>query len=173
MAGAIAELAHRSVSSEFRSITPQCSKIVLVNLAPRLLEGFPEELSEAACRDLTRLGVDVRNSTAVEDLGQDWVIACGKRIYAHTMIWAAGVKASDAARWLGCSGDSSGRVFVDAFLHPDGDQRVFVVGDTAHCTGPDHKPLPGIAPVAKQQGHHAALAKIGRASCRERVCQYV
>ncbi|OGS51710.1 MAG: hypothetical protein A3J40_05950 [Erythrobacter sp. RIFCSPHIGHO2_12_FULL_63_10] len=162
MAGAITELAHRSVSSEFRSITPNCSKVILLNLAPRLLEGFPQELSEAACRDLTRMGVDVRNSTAVEDLGQDWVIAGGKHISAHTLIWAAGVKASDAARWLGCSGDGSGRVFVDKFLHPDGDQRVFVVGDTAHCTGPDRKPLPGIAPVAKQQGRYAALSIAAR-----------
>lgn len=158
MAGAIAELAHRSVSSEFRSITPNCSKIILLNLAPRLLEGFPQQLSDAACRDLTRMGVDVRNSTAVEDLGEDWVVAGGERIRAHTLIWAAGVKASDAARWLGSSEDRSGRVFVDQFLHPDGDPRVFVVGDTAHCTGPDHRPLPGIAPVAKQQGRHAALA---------------
>lgn len=158
MAGAIAELAHRSVSSEFRSITPNCSKIILLNLAPRLLEGFPQQLSDAACRDLTHMGVDVRNSTAVEDLGEDWVVAGGEQIRAHTLIWAAGVKASDAARWLESSEDRSGRAFVDQFLHPDGDSRVFVVGDTAHCTGPDHRPLPGIAPVAKQQGRHAALS---------------
>lgn len=156
MAGAIAELAHRSVNDEFRSITPHCSKVILVNLAPRLLEGFPQELSESARRDLVRLGVEVRNSTAVEDLGPDWVIAGGQRIATHTMIWAAGVKASSAADWLQCSADRIGRVFVDKFLHPAGDQRIFVLGDTAHFHDSDGAILPGIAPVAKQQGAHSA-----------------
>lgn len=158
MAGAIAELAHRSVSRDFRSITPHCSRVLLVNLAPRLLESFPHELSEAANNDLRRLGVEVRNSTAVQDVGYGWVVAGGERIAAHTVIWAAGVRASPAASWLGCTSDRSGRVFVDEFLRPTGFQRIFVVGDTAHCLDSAGNPLPGIAPVAKQQGVYAARA---------------
>ncbi|WP_296676758.1 NAD(P)/FAD-dependent oxidoreductase [Novosphingobium sp.] len=158
LAGAIAELAHRSVSRDFRSITPHCSRIILLNLAPRLLESFPEELSAAALRDLENLGVEVRLSTPVEAIGNDWVIAGGRTIPAHTVIWAAGVAASPAASWLGVQADQAGRVMVDAHLHPDNDPYVFVIGDTAHCKGADGRPLPGIAPVAKRQGRHAAQA---------------
>lgn len=162
MAGAIAELAHRSVSGDFRSITPHCSRVVLLNLAPRLLEAFPEDLSQAALEDLERLGVEVRNETPVEDIGPGYVDAGGQRIQSHTAIWAAGVEASPAARWLDVAGDRSGRVIVDAKLHPNGCEHIFVIGDTAHCPGADNRPLPGIAPVAKQQGVYAARAIIDR-----------
>ncbi|HSG34819.1 MAG TPA: NAD(P)/FAD-dependent oxidoreductase, partial [Sphingomonadaceae bacterium] len=156
MAGAIAELAHRTVSRDFRSITPHCSRVLLLNLAPRLLEAFPEELSAVALNDLTQLGVEVRNSTSVTQIGPDFVEAGSERIATHTAVWAAGVKASPAAEWLGSTADRSGRVMVDDLLHPTGRERIFVIGDTAHCAGPDGRPLPGIAPVAKQQGRHAA-----------------
>jgi NADH dehydrogenase FAD-containing subunit len=79
-------------------------------------------------------------------------------IPAHTAIWAAGVQASPAAQWLGAEADRSGRVIVDGGLHPPVNRRIFVIGDTAHCLGQDGRPLPGIAPVAKQQGAHAARA---------------
>lgn len=158
MAGAIAELAHRSVSRDFRSITPHCSRIVLLNLAPRLLEAFPEDLSESARRDLERLGVEVRLSTPVEAIGADHVVAGGTTIPAHTIVWAAGVAASPAAQWLGVEADRAGRVMVDRYLHPADDPKIHVIGDTAHCAGSDGLPLPGIAPVAKQQGRHAALS---------------
>jgi len=158
MAGAIAELAHRSVNKDFRSITPHCSRIVLVHRGQRLLEAFPDELSEAALRDIRKLGVEVRLGQAVSSVGCDHVMVDYELIPAHTAVWAAGVQASPAALWLGAKADRSGRVIVDGRLHPPGDQRIFVIGDTAHCSGPEDRPLPGIAPVAKQQGAYVARA---------------
>jgi NADH dehydrogenase len=158
MAGAIAELAHRAVSRDFRTITPHCSRVILINLAPRLLESFPESLSAVALANLQQLGVEVRLSTPITAITADHVVAGDEIIPAHTAIWAAGVQASPAAQWLGAEADRVGRVIVNAGLHPDNDQRIFVIGDTACCPGPDGAPLPGIAPVAKQQGHHAAKA---------------
>lgn len=156
MAGAIAELAYRSVSKDFRSITPHCSKVILINLAPRLLETFPEDLSATALKDLERLGVEVRLSTPVENIAADHVMAGGQKIHTHTTIWAAGVEGSPAASWLGASCDRAGRVFVGLNLRPVFEDRIFVIGDTASCGGPDGRALPGIAPVAKQQGRHVA-----------------
>ena len=158
MAGAIAELAHRSVSREFRTITPHCSRVVLLDLAPRVLEAFPPDLSAAALRDLERLGVEVRLGVAVTDIGPGHVTLGSERIATHTAVWAAGVAASPAAQWLDAPSDRTGRVQVDAALHPPGSERIFVIGDTAHCPDPQGRALPGIAPVAKQQGRHAARA---------------
>jgi len=158
MAGAIAELAHRAVSRDFRTITPHCSRVILINLAPRLLEGFPEDLSRTALANLQKLGVEVRLSTPITAIAADHVIAGDEIILTHTAIWAAGVQASPAAAWLGAEADRSGRVLVDGSLHPCGDARIFVIGDTANYPGSDGQPLPGIAPVAKQQGRHAAKA---------------
>jgi NADH dehydrogenase len=166
MAGAIAELAHRSVSRDFRSITPHCSKVILINRGPRLLEAFPEELSAAALADLERLGVDVRLSTEVDHIDADKVVAGGETIRTHTAIWAAGVVGSPAARWIGAEADHAGRVKVDHALHPAGQSRIFVIGDTASCAGADGRPLPGIAPVAKQQGRYAARTIIAEISGR-------
>lgn len=167
MAGAIAELAHRSVSREFRTITPHCSRVVLLDLAPRVLEAFPEDLSAAAQRDLVKLGVEVKLGAAVTDIGHNYVAAGGERIATHTAVWAAGVAASPAAQWLDAPADRTGRVLVDAALHPPGSERIFVIGDTAHCPGPQGRALPGIAPVAKQQGRHAARAIIAELEGRK------
>jgi NADH dehydrogenase len=158
MAGAIAELAHRSVNKDFRSITPHCSRVVLVHRGSRLLEAFPEELSAAALNDIRKLGVEVRLGQAVSSVGEDHVMIDDELIAAHTAVWAAGVQASPAAQWLGTETDRSGRVIVDEALHPLSNRRIFVIGDTAHCAGPEGRPLPGIAPVAKQQGAYAARA---------------
>jgi len=167
MAGAIAELAHRSVSEEFRTITPHCSRVVLLDLAPRLLETFPEDLSAAALRDLRKLGVEVKLGAQVTDIGNDHVAAGGERIATYTAIWAAGVAASPAAQWLDAPSDRTGRVLVDAALHLPGSERIFVIGDTAHCPGPQGRALPGTAPVAKQQGRHAARAIVAALRGRE------
>lgn len=158
MAGAIAELAHRSVSRDFRSITPHCSRIVLVHSGRRLLEAFPEDLSAAALRSITELGVEVRLGKRVTGVAEDHVTIGDETIGAHTAVWAAGVEASPAANWLDVSGDRAGRAPVDEMLHPDGCPHVFVIGDTAACMSAEGRPLPGIAPVAKQQGAYAASA---------------
>lgn len=158
MAGAIAELAHRSVSRDFRSITPHCSRVILIDQAERLLASFPEELAAVALRDLRKLGVEVRLSSPIEHVAADHVVVSGEVIPTHTVIWAAGVKASPAAQWLGLAADAAGRVLVDDALRPEGLTDIFVIGDTAACPGPDGRPLPGLAPVAKQQGRHVARA---------------
>ncbi|MFC0588271.1 NAD(P)/FAD-dependent oxidoreductase [Novosphingobium aquiterrae] len=158
MAGAIVELAHRSVSRDFRTITPHCSRVILINLASRLLQTFPEDLSAIALANLEKLGVEVRLSTPITAIEADHVVAGDERIPTHTAIWAAGVQASPAAQWLDAAADPAGRVVVDDALHPHGDERIFVVGDTACCAGPQGVALPGTAPVAKQQGQHAARA---------------
>lgn len=156
MAGAIAELARHSVSRDFRSITPHCSRIILVQHAPRLLPSFPESLSERAKRSIEQLGVEVRLGERVESVAADGVMVGNTFIPAATAIWAAGVQASRAAEWLDCQGDRSGRVPVGPDLRFAGDDRIFVIGDTAACTDATGQLLPGVAPVAKQQGQHVA-----------------
>ncbi len=158
MAGAIAELAHRSVSRDFRSITPHCSRIALVHRGTRLLEAFPAELSAKAEKAIRELGVELHLGKAVTHVAEDHVELDGMAIPSFTAIWAAGVEASPAARWLGASSDAAGRVAVTTDLRLPGEERVFVIGDTAACPGPDGRPLPGIAPVAKQQGAQVAAA---------------
>lgn len=158
MAGAIAELARQSVSMDFRHITPHCSRILLLQRGDRVLQSFPPALSEKARKGLEELGVEVRLDADVTHIDADGVVVDGERIDAGTTIWAAGVMASRAAEWLGCKSDRAGRVPVDADLHPSGDQAIFVIGDTAACTDASGRALPGVAPVAKQQGQHAARA---------------
>lgn len=158
MAGAIAELARKSVSRDFHHITPHCSKVILVEGGPRLLAGFDEDLSEVAAKSIKELAVELELNSRVTDIRADGVDVGERFIAAQTVIWAAGVEASPAARWLGAEADRAGRVIVDAMLHARGDERIFVLGDTVSCQGDDGKPLPGIAPVAKQQGIYAAKA---------------
>ena len=158
MAGAIAELAHRSVSRDFRHITPHCSRVVLIDGGPRLLAGFPPDLSAAAQRAVEGLGVEVRLNARVTCVAQDHVEIGVEKIPTFTAVWAAGVAASPAGAWLGAPCDAQGRVRVGADLRLAGHDDIFVIGDTARFEGPDGCPLPGIAPVAKQQGRHAADA---------------
>jgi NADH dehydrogenase len=156
MAGAIAELARRSVSQDFRSITPHCSRIYLVEAAPRVLGAFPEPLSEKARSTIEQLGVTVLTGKPVEAIADDHVEIGDRRIPAHTVVWAAGVRASPAAEWLGASADRAGRVLVNADLTLPGHDNIFVIGDTAALIDASGRALPGVAPVAKQQGRHAA-----------------
>lgn len=156
MAGAIAELARKSVSRDFRSITPRCSRVILVEAGPRLLPSFPDELSEAALRSIETLGVEVRLGMPVTAIDADGVRIGQAFVGSKTVIWGAGVKASPAAAWLDADADRLGRVIVDETLRPAGRDNIFVIGDTAACPGPEGRPLPGLAPVAKQQGAHAA-----------------
>jgi len=156
MAGAIAELARRSVSKDFRSITPHCSRIYLIEAAPRVLGAFPEPLSEKARRAIEQLGVTVLTGSPVEAIGDDHVAVANARIPAHTAIWAAGVRASPAAAWLGADADHAGRVLVESDLSIAGFPDIYVIGDTAAFRDESGRLLPGVAPVAKQQGRHVA-----------------
>jgi NADH dehydrogenase len=162
MAGAIAELAKRALASDFRSIDPRSARIILVEAAARVLTPFDEKLSAAARRSLEQLGVEVRLGSAVTDCSDDGVRLGDTFIPTRTIIWAAGVMASPAGRWLGAETDRAGRVRVRANLSVPGHPEVFVIGDTAAVLDEDGAPLPGVAPVAKQQGQYVAQALTAR-----------
>ena len=166
MAGAIAELARRALASDFRSIDPRCARIILIEAAPRLLTPFDPALSAAAQRSLEQLGVEVRLSAGVTDCDCSGVSIGHERIETRTIVWAAGVKASPAAEWLGAGSDRAGRVRVRVDLSVPGQPDIFVIGDAAATSGADGKPLPGVAPVAKQQGRYVADLLIARAQGR-------
>jgi len=152
MAGAIAELAH-SIAHDFRNVSTRCAHVILVEAGDRVLPQFLPALSQRAKRDLERMDVDVRVRTRVEQIGEGYVVLNGGRLATETVIWAAGVQASPAGQWLKAPTDRSGRVIVNADLSVPGHNDIFVIGDTAACTPAGAaKPLPGLAPVAKQQG---------------------
>jgi NADH dehydrogenase len=156
LAGAIAEIARRVMAEDFRAINPREARIILVEAAPRILATFPEDLSAKAEASLVRLGVEVRKNGQVTSIEAEAVVVGDRRIAAATTLWAAGVAASPLARSLGVPLDRAGRVLVERDLTIPGHPEVFVVGDLAtflHQTG---KPLPGVAPVAIQQGRHVA-----------------
>jgi NADH dehydrogenase len=154
MAGALAELAHATLSRDFRNINPRTARIILVEAGSRVLAGFPEKLSAFAVRSLERMGVEVLLDTPIEAIDDDGVTAKGGRLEAANVIWCAGVEASPVARWLAAPAARGGRVQVAADLSVPGHPEIFVIGDAAFVTGPDGQPLPGLAPVAKQQGHY-------------------
>jgi NADH dehydrogenase len=160
MAGAIAELAKRALTCDFRSIDPRQARIILVEAAPRLLTPFDPSLSEAARQSLEQLGVEVRLGAGVTRCDACGVHLGAEVIEARTIIWGAGVMASPAGRWLGVETDRAGRVKVGLDLAVPGNPDIFAIGDVASATGADGRPLPGVAPVAKQQGQYvAALLK--------------
>jgi len=156
LAGAIAEMSRFTLAKDFRSIDPRLSRVILLEGAPRILGAFHPELSTAAAECLTKLGVEIDTGCLVTEVDGEGVVARGKRIPAATVIWAAGVQASGLAKTLGVPLDPAGRVFVEADLSVKGYSRTFVLGDLAHCLGREGKPLPGLAPVATQQGRAAA-----------------
>jgi len=154
LAGAIAELARRALAKDFRNIDPRAARIFLVEAGPRLLPSMPETLSADAKRRLERLGVEVRLGAPVTAVDASGVTLDGARIEARTVIWAAGVAASPAGRWIGAECDRLGRIKVNPDLSVPGHPEIFAIGDTALTVGAQGKPLPGVAPVAKQQGHY-------------------
>jgi NADH dehydrogenase len=162
MAGAIAELARRALSADFRSIDPRETRVVLIESGPRLLASFHPDLSEAARRSLQMLGVQIRLGKPVTQCDERGVVLDGARIDARTLMWAAGVMASPAAHWLGVEADRAGKVKVNPDLSVPGHPDIFVLGDTASVAGPEGRPLPGVAPVAKQQGAYLARAIVAR-----------
>ena len=155
MAGAIAELAHKALTSDFRHIDPASARIILVEAGPRILATFPERLARKAHKDLNRLGVEVRTGVAVEGIDADGAVIAGQHLAAKTVIWTAGVAASLAGQWLGTETDRAGRVKVLPDLTIPEHPNVFVIGDTATLLQ-EGQPLPGVAPVAMQEGRYAA-----------------
>ena len=156
MAGAIAELARKALASDFRNIDPTSARVILVEAGDRLLPAFRPSLSEAALHSLRGLGVEVLLKTAVTGCDSDGVMLGAERLESRTIVWAAGVRASLAGKWLDTAMDRVGRVMVEKDLSVPGQPNIFVIGDTAHVLGMEGKPLPGVAPVAKQEGAYVA-----------------
>ena len=154
LAGALATLLRDTMKWEFRRVDPASARIVLIDMAPRILGTFSERLSEAARRRLEDIGVEVLLGHGVENIDEDGVIVDGKRIASKTVIWTAGVAPSPAGKWLGAETDRAGRVKIRHDLTVPGNPEVFVIGDTA-TLDQDGKPLPGVAQVAIQQGRYA------------------
>jgi NADH dehydrogenase FAD-containing subunit len=154
LAGALALLVRNSLRSQFRRIDPTSARIVLVDMANKVLGPYTAKLSEAAKRRLEKLGVEVRLGQGVDRIDEDGVIVAGERISSKTVIWTAGVTPSPAGRWLNVETDRAGRVRVQPDFTVPGHPEVFVVGDTASL---DHngKPLAGVAQVALQGGRYA------------------
>jgi NADH dehydrogenase/putative oxidoreductase len=164
LAGAIAELSRNGMDKDFRNIDPAKARILLVQAGPRVLPQFEEHLSAFARRTLERLGVEVRTDSRVEAIDAAGATVNGEAIAAGTVLWAAGVVASPAATWLGTPADRAGRVQVGPDLSVAGAPDVFAIGDTALSLAWDGKPVPGLAPAAKQGG--AYVAKVLRARLR-------
>ncbi len=156
MAGAIAELAKKALASDFRNIDPRAARVILVEAGPRVLATCSEKSSQAALRSLEKLGVEVLLGHPVSHCDEQGVVVAGQRICARTVIWAAGVIASPAAKWLNAKRDRVGRVIVEPDLSVPGLPEVFAIGDAALATDAQGKPLPGNAAVATQQGRYAA-----------------
>ncbi|QFY60532.1 NAD(P)/FAD-dependent oxidoreductase [Rhizobium grahamii] len=161
LAGIIAELAHKTMPKEFRNIDTRTTKVVLVEAGPRVLPSFAEELSAYAQKALEDLGVEVRLGKPVTECSADGVKIGETFLASRTIVWAAGVQASPAAKWLDIPADRAGRAIVGPDLTAPGLPDVFVIGDTASVKRSDGSPVPGIAPAAKQQGGY--VAKVVRA----------
>jgi NADH:ubiquinone reductase (H+-translocating) len=156
LAGTIAELAQDTLPPDFRNIDTHKARVVLIEAGPRVLAGFPDDLSAYAQRSLESTGVEVVLGQAVTECSADGVVYGGETLQAKTLIWAAGVRASPAAEWLDVPADRAGRLQVLPDLTVSGHPEIFAVGDTVVIADPDGKSVPGIAPAAKQQGRYVA-----------------
>ena len=156
LAGTIAELAHHTLPGDFRRIDTRKARVMLIEAGPRVLAGFSDDLSAYAQRSLERIGVEVVLGQAVTDCDVAGVVYGNTRLEARTLIWAAGVRASPAAEWLAAPADRAGRIEVKPDLTVPGHPEIFAIGDTVTIAAWDGKPVPGIAPAAKQQGRHVA-----------------
>src|SRR5215468_7982618 len=154
MASALAILVRNTLKSDFRRIDPASARIVLVDMAPRVLGPFSEKLSKAAKQRLEKLGVEVRLGHSVDHIDADGIVVAGERIASKTVIWTAGVAPSPAGKWLNVETDRAGRVRIQKDLTVPGHPEIFVVGDTASLDQ-NGKPLPGVAQVAIQGGRYA------------------
>lgn len=165
MAGTIAEMARLALTGDFRHIDPRSAHILLCEAAPRILPTYPDDLSDRSREHLQQIGVDVQTNALVEKVDADGVVVNGRRIRSGTVLWAAGVVASPAGKWLGADTDKAGRVKVNPDLTVPGNSNVFVIGDTASIAAPTRnllgfstgiQPLPGVAQPAIQEGKYVA-----------------
>src|SRR3984957_20369259 len=152
LAGTLAEIARKSLPKNFRNIDPTKTRIVLVEAGPSVLSSYPEDLRQSAVRQLQHLGVEVRTNSPVSDVQSGQVRMGDEMFPAEVVLWAAGVSASELGRALGAPVDTAGRVFVEPDLSLPGHREVFVIGDLATLKDKEGKPLPGVAPVAMQEG---------------------
>lgn len=156
LAGTIAELAHFTLAGEFRTFDVRDTRVMLIEAADRVLPLFREKLSVYAHEALLKLGVEVELGTPVTQCNEDGVIYGAKELKTRTILWAAGVQASNAATWLNTKADRVNRVLVEKDLSVTGHPEIFVIGDTAAVFDAKGKPVPGVAPAAKQQGKYVA-----------------
>jgi NADH dehydrogenase len=156
LAGAIVELAHQNLAPEYRHIDTRKARVVLIEAGPRILPSFTDDLSGYAHAALERLGVEIKLGSAVRECSAEGVVFGDQTLAAKVILWAAGVRASSAAAWLGLPADNAGRTKVAADLTAPGHPDIFVIGDTATIHAWHGNPVPGIAPAAKQQGMHVA-----------------
>jgi NADH dehydrogenase len=156
LAGAIAELAQHNLPREFRHIDTRHARVVLIEAGPRILPNFTEDLSAYAHASLERLAVEIQLGRPVRECSEQGVAYGDQWLAAKVILWAAGVRASSAAAWAGLPADNAGRAQVELDLTAPGHPEIFVIGDTATINAWHGKPVPGIAPAAKQQGIHVA-----------------
>jgi NADH:quinone reductase (non-electrogenic) len=162
MAGAIVELARRTLVDDFREIRTKHARVILLDAAPRVLPVFAEDLSKSAQKQLEEMGVEVRVGKKVVSVTPDGVQLEDEFIKTRTVVWAAGNEASPLGKQLGVPTDRPGRVLVSADLSIPGHPEVFVIGDMAGAKNPDGTPLPGVAPAAMQMGTYAAKTVLAR-----------
>lgn len=152
LAGALGEISRFTLSRDFKHIDPARTRVILIEAGPRILASFSEKLAKQAARDLENLGVQIWTSTRVMGVSAEGVTLPSESLHAATVLWAAGVQPSSLGKTLGVPLDRAGRVIVEPDLSVKGFPNIFVLGDQAHCLGTDGQPLPGLAPVAIQQG---------------------
>ena len=167
LAGAIAEIARQVLVDDFRHVDPRETRVVLIEAGPRILPTYAERSSANASDELKRLGVEVRVGEPVTAVDENGVLVGGQRIDAGTVLWAAGVAASRVGSFLGVPLDRNGRVVVQPDLTIPGRPEIFVIGDLALFTHQGGRPLPGVSPVAMQQGRYVARAIRERLAGRE------
>ena len=152
LAGTIAELSRSTLARDFRHIDPASARIILFEAGPRLLSAFPARLSDYARTTLEKLGVDVRTGTGVDEIDHEGLTAGNERIETTNILWCAGTAARPAAGWLGAEAAKNGAIKVSADCSVPGHPDIFALGDVSSFDAGNGKTLPGLAPVAKQQG---------------------
>lgn len=167
MAGAIVELGHASLRGQFQTVDPRDLRVVLIEAADRVLLNFAPELSAYTLKALREMGVEVELDQPVKAIDAEGVSYGDKRLDTKTIVWAAGVAASPVAKWLDVESDKAGRIAVAPDLSVPGLPGVYVIGDVASIRQDNGKPVPGVAPAAKQEGRYAARAVLARLGGKE------